>query len=148
MALLDLNLKPHERQLASFGRIALVAFGLLGGWVWWRHAVGPFDIPEAAVQPTAIGLWIAAGLCGVLSFVAPRLLTPVFVGLTIVAFPIGLVISHTLMILLYYGMFTPIGVAMRLFGWDAMDRKIEKDKGSYWSKHKQVTDVTQYFKQY
>ena len=148
MGLLDLNLKPRERQLASFGRIGLVAFGLLGGWVWWRHAVGPFDLPEAAVQPTAIGLWIAAGVCGVLSFVAPRALTPLFVGLTVLAFPIGLVVSHALMILLYYGMFTPIGVVMRVFGWDAMERKLDPEAKSYWQRRTPHGDVTRYFKQY
>ena len=61
---------------------------------------------------------------------------------------IGFVVSHTLMILLYYGMFTPIGVVMRLTGWDAMDRKLEPNRESYWQKHEQINDVTRYFKQY
>ncbi|MBT6272654.1 MAG: hypothetical protein HOI95_00790 [Chromatiales bacterium] len=34
--------------------------------------------------------------------------------------------------LVYFGVFTPFGVVMRLFGWDSMRREWQPEADSYW----------------
>ena len=45
---------------------------------------------------------------------------------------IGFFMSRLLLTLLFYGVMTPIGLAMKLFGKDTLDERIEKGKASYW----------------
>lgn len=51
---------------------------------------------------------------------------------------LGLVLSwintRLILIILFYLLFTPMGIVMRMFGVDLLDRKIEKGKDSYWRK--------------
>lgn len=47
---------------------------------------------------------------------------------------LGIINVTLILSLLFYIIFTPIGLIIRLFGRDLLDRKIEKDKTSYWLK--------------
>jgi hypothetical protein len=42
--------------------------------------------------------------------------------------------TRLLLILIFYLVFTPLGLAAKLFGVDFLDRRVEKDKPSYWRK--------------
>ncbi len=54
---------------------------------------------------------------------------PVFQGLTLIAAPIGFVISHVFLAVIYYLVITPIGLIFRLTGRDAIGRKIDRNLG-------------------
>ena len=45
---------------------------------------------------------------------------------------IGGVISKVIMIILFYGMFTPIAFVLKLLGKDLLNKKIDKNVSSYW----------------
>ena len=62
--------------------------------------------------------------------------------------PMGWSISVVLLGAVYYGVFTPIGMAMRAFGYDPMQRAFEPDSASYWCEHERVTDPKRYFRQF
>jgi ABC-type uncharacterized transport system permease subunit len=42
--------------------------------------------------------------------------------------------TRLILIVMFYLIFTPMGLVMRLFGADPLGLKVEKDKGSYWKK--------------
>jgi histidyl-tRNA synthetase len=44
---LELNLIPTDKQLRSFGFIALVGFAILAGWILWRGGLLGFDLGAA-----------------------------------------------------------------------------------------------------
>jgi hypothetical protein len=44
------------------------------------------------------------------------------------------VVSPVVMGIIYFAVFTPMGVAMRLFGWDAMKRTWDPAAKSYWNR--------------
>jgi predicted membrane protein len=48
------------------------------------------------------------------------------------AFVIEWVVTRFIMAAIFYLVFTPLGWCIRLFGKDLLDRKIEKEKKSYW----------------
>lgn len=47
---------------------------------------------------------------------------------------IGSIISKVIMIILFYGMFTPIAFILKLLNKDLLKKKLDKNKSSYWIK--------------
>lgn len=45
---------------------------------------------------------------------------------------IGGIISKIIMFILYFGLFTPISIILKILGKDLLNKKIDKDKSSYW----------------
>ena len=62
--------------------------------------------------------------------------------------PIGWTISHAVLALLYYLLFTPIGLIIRLFGRDPMQRRLDRSAATYWVPHNQDRDAGRYFRQF
>jgi len=59
---------------------------------------------------------------------------------------IGEFITSLLLAIIYYIVITPIGILVRLFGKDPLDKKIETDRDSYWADKEDA--VPHYEKQY
>jgi hypothetical protein len=48
----------------------------------------------------------------------------------------------------FFGLFTAVGLLMRLFGYDPMTRKFDRSARTYWVRHEDQSDVSYYFRQY
>jgi len=137
MALIEINNNPSEKDLKYFGFITLALFALLGGIVYWSS--GPFTV--------SVVLWgIGVAFCVIYYLVRPLRL-PLYRGWMKLIYPLGWTISHLFFGAIYFLMMTPIGLLLRLFGHDAMRRKINKTD-SYWITRKPETDMARYFKQF
>ena len=101
-----------------------------------------------AANPSVAGiislLFVA---CGVLAVVAPRALRWLNVALTLLALPIGIVVSHVILAALFYLLFTPVALFFRLIGRDLMHRRLDPSAETYWVRRKPVTDVKRYLRQ-
>jgi len=148
MAFFEINFRPDRRMLRSFGRFGSAALTALGAWVFFAHTVFGVALSAGAARATAYALWGAAGAFLVLAALAPRVLWPAYVVLSAVAFPIGYVVSHVLMAIVFYGLFTPVGLVFRLIGRDALHRRLEPDAPTYWVRRRPAKDVRQYFRQF
>ncbi|MEQ9407344.1 MAG: SxtJ family membrane protein [Fuerstiella sp.] len=134
MSLLQFNAAPSDRQLRQFGLICVFALPLLA-WIW----TGRLTVTGwAAVAGIALG---AAGMA------VPQLLKPVFLGLMILAMPIGLVVGELALLLIYFGLFLPMAIAFRIIGRDALQRRIRADQQSFWQPRKQPAGVRKYYQQ-
>ena len=138
MAVLDIKWNPTRRELRQFGGLCLVFFGLIAAYAYYRH-------DASTVASVLAGLAVVLGTLGLL---APSALKPVFVGWMIAAFPIGWTISHLLLGSLYYLVLTPIGLILRLVGYDPMHREFDAKADTYWVEREQVQDVGRYFRQF
>jgi hypothetical protein len=58
------------------------------------------------------------------------------------------VLSQVLMAVIFYLVFTPIGLCFRLAGRDAMGRKFDPKKTSYWHDRGPARSPASYFKLY
>jgi len=121
--------KPPSMRV--FGLVMIVGFGLLGGlalWSWretgstWRLVVGSVLVALGVL----IFLW---------SLVSPRTLPPIYRGWMRFGQGIGTVVSTVLLSVLYFVVFTLVGLLMRLVGTDPLERKLARGSGSYWRKH-------------
>lgn len=136
--MIDINWKPTDRQLREFAVAFLVAAGLVGGLLWWR-------LGDNRISPV---LWVLGPIVALVGLVAPRAIRWLFLGLTLAAFPIGMVIGFVLLSLTYYLMVTPIGLVFRLLGRDLLDRSIDREAPSYWVKRPPRVPSGRYFQQF
>ena len=128
---------PSTKQLRQFAGIWFPAFCGLVGW-----SIGQKTGHWSAVE---IG-WVLAGLLSGGGLVLPALMRPIFVGLILLTFPIGWVVSHLLLGLIFYGVVTPIGLILRISGHDPL--QLKKPSGnSVWKTSVGKTDATRYLRQ-
>jgi hypothetical protein len=147
MAMIDINLRPDAKQLRQFGLIALVAFGLLGGLTLWRGGLFGIDFGGATGAVVAV-FWALGALSGLFSLAAPRANLPLYVVLTLISFPIGLVLSYVLLAIIFFGLLTPIGLLFRLIGRDPLHRRFDPAAKSYFVPHKPARESERYFRQF
>ncbi len=145
--MIELNLRPDRRVLRQFGGLALVGFGALAALAWFGALLFAF-LPEAARPATAAALAGVGALAGLLSLVWPEANRPLYVGLSLVAFPIGFVLSYAIMGLLFYGMIAPLGFVFRLAGRDPLQRSFLPDAQTYWVDAGPERARDSYFKQF
>ena len=145
--LVELDLKPDDKTLRQFGWIALVGFGALAAMAWFEVLIFGFGL-GAARQAVTLGFAALAVISLLQSLIFPRANWPIYVVLTLLAFPIGFVVSYIIMGTLFYLLITPIGLAMRLFGRDPMMRGFEPDRESYWVESRRDRGKESYFRQF
>ena len=75
--------------------------------------------------------WILAGLLWLPALLAPATLRPVYNTWMKIGHGIGWVNTRIILGLLFYVMVMPMGLVMRLFGKDPMNRKRDKSASSY-----------------
>lgn len=145
--MIELKLNPDARALRTFGGAALVAFGALGAAARWRGALLGIGLGEAA-DTVSLLLWGLAALCGVLALAAPRALLPLYVALSLITYPIGLVLSFVLLLVLFALVITPMGLVFRLLGKDPLQRRFDRDASSYWVPYRRRGGAERYFRQF
>lgn len=135
MSLVEINWDPADRQLKQFGWVSLVVLPLLA-WLWAGTAV-------------AIVIWggIGAGLAAV-GMRAPRVLKPVFIGLSLIFLPIGLIVGELVMLLVFVVAFVPMGLLFRVLGRDRLQLKLDRKAETYWQDKHTPSDPRRYFRQY
>ena len=57
-------------------------------------------------------------------------------------------ISTLFMAVVFYGLFTGIGLVMRLCRYDPMQRRFEEGASTYWVEHRPAGRASRYFRQY
>ena len=85
---------------------------------------------------------------GPLGLVRPRLVRPIFVAWTVLAFPIGWAVSRLALAAVFFGVVTPIGLAFRLIGRDPLRLRPEPGRPSYWEPRPATADPARYLRQY
>jgi hypothetical protein len=138
MSVVQINRNPTRKQLNQFGFIWLGFLLFFGAVAWFK-----FHNPTVAK-----GLWIAAVVVPVIGWAIPVFMRAVFVGMSYLAWPIGFVVSHVVLALVYYLVITPIGLMMRLFRYDPMKRGFDRSAASYWHVRENAAfDPKRYFRQ-
>jgi hypothetical protein len=111
---------PERGDLRKFGLLFAALATALAGYLAWRRG-----LPDATVP----GL-IAAALL-LVSVAMPSVLKPAWWPWMVLSRVLGFINSHLLLALVFYLLFTPIGLVMRLFGRDPLgDRDFRKARQS------------------
>lgn len=141
----EINWKPGTPELHKFSWSLIIGFPCLAALLFLAKWLTSATVPEPAFYLTLGG---AGALIGAISRAILHLARPLYVIWYSLACCIGIVVANLLFVVLYYGLFTPIGLIMRLMGRDALKLKFQRGTTSYWLDAKPVPPPAQYFRQY
>jgi len=132
----DIQFNPSHKTLRQFAGLLLIVFSLLAIIeVQYRHR------PQLALVYGALAI-----VLGPLGLVQPRMMRPIWVAWSVVAFPIGWVVSTVFLAVLFYAVFAPIGFVFRLTGRDVLGLR-RAEVGTYWKPRPAAREKRQYFRQ-
>jgi len=134
--MLDINWNPSRRELRQFACLWLPAFAAFAGTVIYR----------SGGATAAVVIWTVAALVAAIGLASPQRVKPLFVGWMAAAFPIGWAVSHTVLAIVYFGLFTLVGLLMRIFRYDPLDRTASRT--TYWRPRNEPTSAVAYFRQF
>jgi hypothetical protein len=130
--------EPTPRELRYFG-LALAAFfcavGALAQWKW--QAVG------VAWLMGFLGVAV-----GVAYYALPSLRRPIFVTWHRLLLPLQRTISYLVLGIVYYLVFTPVGLLLKLMSRDSLGRAFEPKLSSYFVRRQTDLDPARYFRQF
>jgi hypothetical protein len=139
----EVNWRPGLAERRSFAKsiaiglpllaIALGAAGWLRShtwpaWTWWLAAIG-----------------VAAGS---LLWFLPQIARPFYTVWMALGCGIGIVVSNLAVTAVYLLVVTPIGLLLRAFGRDPLQRRLERERASYWEEAEKPGDGESYFRQH
>lgn len=126
------------RDLRWFGGL-----GLLFAWgaAAWLSRTSGFNI-------WAIGLVIVGLLSGIAALTHPGWLRPIYVGWMRIVSPIGWLVGHVLLGIVYFGVLMPVGWGLRLFGHDPLQRQVDLNATTYWRPRSRQRTPSDYFRQF
>ena len=135
MAVFRINTEPNNRQLRQFGLLCIVLLPTIT-WLWGGSS-----------STIGVAALIGAGL-GLLGVFAPGALKPVFVGLVLVSFPIGLILGELILLMIFIGVFLPMALVFRIIGRDVLQRRMSAESATFWVPRSAPSNVRRYFQQY
>ena len=139
----NIGAKGTRESLTSFGKtvgLGFLFFGLLllGIWYWSGGDTGSFRYYLGIAF-----LGVSAFLI-VMAYLAPMLLSPFETVWWAFARVMNAIMTRVILGVFYYMILTPVGLVMRLFGRDPMDRKIDRQRDSYWTPRKPPDDINKH----
>jgi len=114
------GIKSGPRELREFGVTIGAVLIVIG------------DIAMARGRASWPCLLSAGLLFAALGLLRPAVLKPFQKAWMALGIVIGFFVSRIILSALFYGVITPIGLMMKLFGKDILDQRIDKDRSSYW----------------
>ena len=134
----EIRKNPTSRELRLFGVALFLFFGVIGALLRWKWQYGS----------ASSWIWIGALLFLLFYLAVPASRRPVYLGWSYLTFPLGWLISHLVLALVFYLVLTPVGLLLRMFGRDPLERKIDRQSRTYWTSHRPKEDTESYFRQY
>ncbi len=139
MALININRDPSEKDLKWFTLFWFPLFAVaIGFMLWWKG-----DVQTPALVVGAVGI-----VLGIAGFAIRPLGRMIWIAIMTITYPIGWVLSHVILFVMYYIVLTPIGLVMRMLGNDPMSRKIDRDASTYWIEHRPGGKPERYYRQF
>jgi len=114
----------EKKKVKQFGQVGFVFFLLLGLLTRWRH------------HEFASNIFIGVSVFFlVMTLVSPPVMRIVFRGWMAVVGVIGWVNRQLLLSVVYFFMFAPVNLILKLLGRDFMNRRLDPAATTYWEPH-------------
>ena len=129
--------RPTSTDLASFGLVLPAVFTVAG-----VVATRQFGLP--ALARTA---WAVGAILTLLYWSVTALRWPLHEAWMAAVQPLGTLLSHLLVAAVFFGLVTPIGLLARALGRNALGRRRDARRSSYWVVHRCGGDASRYLRQ-
>jgi hypothetical protein len=138
--MLDINWNPSQDDLRRFATLWLPLFAACAS-LTLAYRTGRWT-----TAGVVLGIAAAIALIGA---IRPMAVKPVFVGITVVGYPVGWALSHIVLGFTYYVIFSGVGLILRVLRYDPLRRhENRKAAGTYWIKRPPARVADAYFKQF
>ena len=138
MKLISINRHPSSTELRWFGLLSAAFFVVLGGVLsWWS---GWSAAPVVVLG--SVGVAFAGVFYGVRS-----LRRPLYLAWMHAVYPIGWVVSHLTLTVVYFIVLWPIGLVMRMMGRDPLHLPFDRGAKTYWVPRQRAASE-RYFRQF
>jgi hypothetical protein len=147
MALIELELRPELRTLRRFGWIALCLFGSAA--LWALHNGELFGLELGRGRMAVAGCLGGVGLlCAAFSLIDPRANRPLYVGLALLSFPAGVIVSYAALALVFFLVIGPIALVQRVRTPNPMNLRADPALPSYFIKRRKSRPKSSYYRQF
>lgn len=133
----DIDFHPPKRTLRQFAFLWIL---IIGGFAVWKVMV-------RGDSWTCLLLVTLAFVVGPVGIAKPQAVRPLYITLMVIAFPLGWTMSKIVLGLLFFGIFTPLGLFFRLKARDPLHLRSAVGKETCWTNKPMPKDVRQYFNQ-
>lgn len=116
------KISSDNKTLNKFGMTMAIAFSVIALILFIRHKHSSLPVLSVSAAWFIFGLFM------------PGLLKPVYILWMKFAFVLSWVNTRIILFLIFYLIFTPAAIVMRMLRHDPLKRKIDKSKDSYWQK--------------
>lgn len=141
----EINWKPDRGELRKFAISLIIGFPVIAVVFFVVKWIKAGELPELRFFLLLGGIGAATGLGCLL---VPVIARPLYYVWYTLAACIGIVLANLLFGLLFYGLFAPLGLFMRLIGRDPLNLKFKRGTPSYWIDAPPPRPAAQYFRQY
>ena len=115
------NIKSEKSDLRKFGIMVGTILMIIAGFLFWN-------------EKESFQIFLAIGITLFLTATAiPAALKPIYWIWMIFAIILGWFMTRVILSLLFYVVFTSIGLTLRLFGNQFLELRWDKSKESYWN---------------
>ena len=115
------NIKSEKSDLRNFGITVGIILLIISGFLFWK-------------EKESFQIFLAIGIILFLTAITiPIFLKPVYWIWMIFAIILGWIMTRVILSLLFYVVFTSIGLTLRFFGKQFLELRWEKSKESYWN---------------
>ncbi len=106
----------------------LVTFSLIWAFIFFILYVYPaIKNGDIRIWPLVVGFLFLS-----LSKIKPTVLTVFYILWTKLGVIIGGIVSKLIMLILYFGLLTPISLILKILGKDLLAKKMDRRKSTYW----------------
>ena len=116
------EIKSSKKNIRNFSITLSIILMIIGAILFWKKNT---DYSVFMI----IGVFLLSS--GIL---IPIILKPIYYVWMIISNILGWIMTHLVLSLLFYLIFTPIGLTVRLFGKQFLELKWDKSQNSYWKK--------------
>jgi hypothetical protein len=134
----DIEFNPSRTMLRQFAALWIAFFG---GFALWQGLVRG----NTTLAAVFAGLALAIGPVGLMR---PEWVRPIYVSWMVLAFPIGWTISQVIVGVMFFVVFTPIGLVFRLIGRDPLYLRRDPGRETFWSPKPAPSNLRRYFQQF
>ena len=115
------NIKSEKSDLRKFGITIGVILLVIAGFLFWK-------------EKESFQIFLAIGIILLLtSIVIPPILKPVYWIWMLFSIILGWFMTRVILSLMFYVIFTSIGLTLRVFGKQFLELRWDKSKDSYWN---------------
>lgn len=141
----EINWKPAPADLRKFAISLIIGFPCIAVFFFLVKWISAGALPAPRFFLMLGGTGAATGLvCLLLPFLA----RPLYYVWYALAACIGIVMANLIFCVIFFGLFTPMGLFMRIIGRDPLSLKFRRGTASYWMDAPPAPPPSQYFSQY